>query len=306
MTDPAQPSPLGPRLSAFRTALFLLLPNHIVWHRLLNDREREALIEANGSVNNERPDFTPADYQKGNSFESAAPREPHLDGKWIIRFLRDFNPTSVLECGPGSGFHTRSIVEHPSVRRYAGIDVNQSFITYLEGCLTPYVPEKIDDFKLFLGDVKEIKLDPVEAVIFSSSLHHIPDRDAVFKKLVELVRPGGLICCVEPTHYWPRFLHLWRKVRLPGYIHDKVKGVTPLSTHHFCTWQEFRRLELGQNDCLRIIEVEYDGYRGALIPRILAKIARLAGLGWPVWLRTSWPVRLFSSRMYIVYKRLPG
>ncbi|MBF0166095.1 MAG: class I SAM-dependent methyltransferase [Alphaproteobacteria bacterium] len=297
-------SALGPRLSAFKVVLFLLLPNNIVWSWLLTAQERRELLEANLHGNDERPDFTPEAYQKGNSFDSDADRRKHMDGKWILRFLETYNPDSVLECGPGSGFHTRSIVEYPSVRWYAGCEVNRSFVEFLRSRLDALSPDKLLSAQVFLGDVKEIEVAPVQAVIFSSSLHHMPDRADIFGQLLSLVRQNGYICCVEPTHYLSRWRHLWRKVIMRGYIQDKVRGKTPLTTHHFCTWYEFKELERLFQGRLRIIEVEYDGYRGSLIPRILGKLSRLLGLGWPSWLRNSFPVRLFSSRMMIVFQRI--
>ncbi|MBF0353714.1 MAG: class I SAM-dependent methyltransferase [Alphaproteobacteria bacterium] len=304
MTDRYQPQPLGPRLSAFKVALFLLLPNNLVWSWLLSKSQRLDLLEANKACNDERPDYRPIAYQNGNSFESSAARNNHVDGKWVLRFLETFNPRSVLECGPGSGFHTRMIVEHPSVQNYAGIDVNHSFIDYLEDKLSSLPVDTLAKYQLFLGDVKEIEIEPVDAVIFSASLHHMPDRTEIFATLLKIVKPGGNIFCVEPTHYFPRFLHVLRKVCLPGYLRDKVDGKTPLTTHHFCTWLEFKDVESFFDGKLRIIDVDYDGYRGALIPRIIAKLARMIGLGWPAWLRTSFPIRLFSKRMSIVFSHV--
>lgn len=304
------PPPLGDQthpdqaltLSPIRAALFLLLPNDLVWSWLLTERERRLLLAVNVADNDERSDYTPDGYQKGNNFDSDAPRCKHDDGKWIVRFLEAYAPGSVLECGPGSGFHTRAIVEHPSVSQYTGVDVNRSFINYLEHRLEPYRASKRLSFRLILGDVKGIHQPPVDAVIFSASLHHIPDRKEVFQKLAVLVKPGGYVCCVEPTHYLPRLLHLWRKVVARGYLRGMGNGQVKVATHNFCTWREFKQLARSSN-AFEVREVDYDGYRDAFLPRALGKLSRLVGIGWPVWLRTSLPVRIYSRRMMIVFRR---
>jgi len=290
------------RFSRVKAALFLLLPNDWVWERLLSAADRRALLAANRAANETRADFTPELYQKGASFESDESRLTHPDGKWFVRFLETYNPVSVLECGPGSGFHTRTIVEHPSVTHYQGVEMNPVFLDYLDRMLAPYRESRGLTYRLFRGDVKEAESLPCDAVIFSLSLHHMPDRLAIFKKVAEMTRPGGRVLCVEPTHYWPRLRHLWRKVVSPGYLAGMVDGSIDCGTHHFCTWSEFRKLARATKT-LAIRDVEYDGYRGAMVPRVLGKVARILGLGWPAWLRTSFPVRLFSQRMMIVFER---
>jgi SAM-dependent methyltransferase len=292
-------------IGRFRAALYLLLQNDLAWNLALNDDLRRRVLAENLSYNDERGDYTPEKYQKGKSFESPQPRRDDMDGRWLLRFLERHHPVSVLECGPGSGFLSRAIVEHPSVARFIGVDVNKSFIDYLECQISAFKQTKKIDSQFFLGDIKTISVDrPVDAVLFSSSLHHIPDRLAVFEHLAKIVRPGGWVVCIEPAHYLPRLRHLWKKLCKPGYLDNMTSSISSLSTHHFCTYGEFAKLAK-RSGSFRIVEHGYGGHGKALVAKLLNKLFRMLGASDSPWLKNGWlPARLWAERMFIVLERI--
>lgn len=87
--------------------LYLLLPNDYSWG-LLSDRAKERVLRANYFHNTHRPDYAdPECYDSGRGFDVDDERGATPRGRIIQRFLQKYEPKTVLEVRPGSGFCTR-------------------------------------------------------------------------------------------------------------------------------------------------------------------------------------------------------
>ena len=110
---------------------FILLRNDLVWANLSNE-EKAVVLENNSRHNIERPDYAnPYLYQGGKSYVSERDEPQGILESNLVNFLATFNPKSVLEIGPGSGYFTKRIVEHPSTESYTGLDINKAFLKFL-------------------------------------------------------------------------------------------------------------------------------------------------------------------------------
>lgn len=240
-------------------ALYLLLPNHWVRRRLSAD-ERASIDEGDRYHNTHRSDYAdPERYQGGFGFDS--PNDPRRDNhrRQLVAFLDSVRPTSVLEVGPGSGHLTRVIVNHPAVRRYVGVDLNPAFLDYLRPRLARV--QKADfSFNLLPGRVHAVEEEGFDAAILLSSMHHIPDREALFRALAAHLSRPGHVFAIDPTHYLLRLYKMSRKVMTRGYLDSKVVLAREgrLSTHAMCQLSEYRAL--ARRTGFQIARVHFDDH----------------------------------------------
>ncbi|MBW1713579.1 MAG: class I SAM-dependent methyltransferase [Deltaproteobacteria bacterium] len=279
--------------TAWGVALYLLLRNDVSW-ALLSDEDRRRVKAANLKHNTQRPTYAdPTKYGGGRTYDLPGERRATAKGALLQDFLDKGNPESILEVGPGSGYYTRQLVEHPSVKRYAAIDIGGAFIEFLEPRLSQL---KNVDSRLYCGDVITIDLDSkFEAIVLLSAVHHIPDRLELFQRLFELLADGGRIFAFDAAHYLPRLWRLSKKMVGKGYLTKAYRAdVTNLSTHHMCTLGEYRKI------CRRIeglqIEAAHFGEHSRPFNWFLKKNQGLT-FNQKTWLR------FFSSRMAIIMKK---
>ena len=227
----------------FGIFLYLMLRNDIVWS-LLSEEEKEIIHAANEVHNTERPDYAnPDDYQSGRSFDSDEDRLVTTKGKILFDFLESNQPKTVIEIGPGSGFLTRMICEHPAVQHYVAADINQAFLSWLEPRLKKVLGSKPGfSYELVAGDFKEMDLPGSDAVILLAAAHHIPDRQVLFQHLGELLKEGGKVLAIDGSHYLPRMAQLFKKYFAEYHKPEHWQQEHNLSTHHFCTWEEYKSI----------------------------------------------------------------
>lgn len=233
---------IGSRLSLF---LFTLLRNDKVW-QLLSEEEKEIVNQNNDRHNNVRDDYAnPEKYSAGNSFDREDDRTLSVRGNHLQSFLDNTNPKTILEVGPGSGYYTRQIVNHTSVTHYTGTDINNAFLQFLEPRLKDTQKHKPDfSFNLIHGDFNTLaQMDlKFDAIILLSTVHHIPDRFTLFKRLENLLTSTGKIITMEPCHYIPRRLYLFKKFFRTYNKPAHYKNPGNYGTHHFCTIEEYKRV----------------------------------------------------------------
>ena len=223
---------------------------------MLTEAERQKLLLNNIEHNNFREDYLdPTQYGKGRCFDSKEDRTEELKGRWLQEFLDDFQPRMVVELGPGGGYYTRQIAEHPSVRRFHAVEINKVFLDYIADSLKTIKKDSFN-FSVHCMDFFTMDITNADAIIMMNTLHHIPNRGELFTKLHQMLRPGGLIICVDPSHYISRIRQLIGKILLPGYVEKMVTGTRNVSTHHFCTLGESRKLA-GKTG-FRIVDIRYD------------------------------------------------
>jgi len=216
----------------------------------LSSRERSIVLEANRFVNIERPDYKdPLKYGAGrvpggDNWDSESPREGSERGQLLIKLL-SLNPRSVLEIGPGAGFYTKIICETASVASYTAIDIAPSFLNYIEERIKALQEYKRFSAEYICRDLSEgISLGKQhDFVILISCVHHIPNRLRLFEDLKQSVPQGGKILIYEPSHYLPRIFDLLKKCLFSGYLSKSFyQNKRNLSTHHFCTYGEFKNI----------------------------------------------------------------
>ena len=254
-------------------ALYFLLPNRWCW-ACLSQEERSRIDAGNEHHNNYRPDYAdPNQYQQGLGFDSAESSRRHRDRHRLVNFLDRLQPRSVLEIGPGSGHLTRVVVEHPAVHRYTAVDINNNFLTHLRPRLASLQKPRFT-FNLVHGNIGDVPDKGFDAAVLMSSLHHIPDREALFHALAQRLTNHGSIIAIAPTHYILRFRHVIRKITSPGYLAKALEEAQNrrLSTHAMCQLAEYQAVT--QRTGFEISQVTFDG--------IPSKVRRLRDVGIPL------------------------
>ena len=217
------------------------------------------LHKENLNFNNYRDDYAnPELYQGGKSWDSDDDRMGDYRG-WgslIKKFLFDYRPSSILEIGPGSGYFSKMICESEFVQSYYGIDINKTFLDFLQPRIQEIVKNKPGfNFKLIRGDFCRTDLPQVDAVVIFSAVHHIPNRVDLFKALSTCLKENGKVLCIEPTHYLPRLYKLIRDFIREYHKRSYWMHRPNLSTHHFCTLAEFIGIASKVN--FRVLKVKY-------------------------------------------------
>lgn len=222
---------------------YLLLRNDWLWP-FLPSYEKEQILRDNYIHNNERDDYAnPEKYKQGESFYSDQNPAATYVGKWLQEALIEQKPHRVLEIGPGSGFYTKLILGVDSVKDYVAIDINGHFLEFIEPGLREWSEKENGRiYRTVNQRIEDYPGDQFDAIILMSTIHHVPDREKLFKILANNLRKGGKLYSEDPTHYFPRILELLHKLKT-DYLPNKVwKRRGMLATHHFCTYGEFKNL----------------------------------------------------------------
>jgi SAM-dependent methyltransferase len=231
----------------FGYMMYLLLRNDIGWG-LLSEQERQSVIAANKVYNVKRDDYAnPQMYGSvrcdgGENWDNFRLNSDDVRMNALLQVLDSLKPARVLEIGPGAGFYTRCICEHSSVREYTAVDIGQAFLDYLSPRLEKIKERKDFKYNLISGEITEINLaDKFDLVILLSTVHHIPNRTELFKKLADMLTDSGVIFCFDPSHYLPRILGLIKKFIFNGYLRKEFYSKN-ISTHHMCSYGEYKRI----------------------------------------------------------------
>jgi len=274
-------------------ALYLLLRNDWGW-RLLSDEEKEIIHQANREHNVERGDYKiPEEYgtgriDGGENWDNYSAESHGMRGEVIAKILAKHNPVDVLEIGPGAGFFTRQIASYDSVTDMTLVDLGEPFLEFLRPRLDELSTVKPDfKYNLVVKDAKDLngEEERYDLVFMSSAVHHIPDRVALFEHLAQVVRPGGVILCLDPSHYLERMIRLTKRFFTSGYLSKRFYMKRKnLSTHHMCTYGEYKKICKSSGSFV-IDEVDY-------IPSIkLGTLAKITG-------------RWASTQMFATLRRL--
>ena len=155
------------------------------------------------------------------------------------------NPISVLEIGPGSGYYSKMIFDHPSVLNYDFIDINDKFLEFIAERIANSNKKNNFSSNTFIGDVSSFDFQnkKYDLIVFLSSMHHIPDRQNLIQSITNNLSKNGVLIAVDPTHYLKRILALSYKMITRGYLKRKYyMNRVGLSTHHMCTLGEYKKI----------------------------------------------------------------
>lgn len=257
--------------------------NDKIWPKL-GKGEKARILRTNQIYNNVRDDYkNPELYgdgriEGGEKWDASDDRLALWRGKILNEVLEKQKPASVLEIGPGAGFYTRLICEKEYVQEYAGIDIVKPFLDYLEVRLAALKARKNNFvFQLVCNDFMNLNYpNHFDLIVLLSTVHHIPNREDLFFKLTGFLEKGGLILCIDPSHYWRRKIHLLKSLHI--YLKKSYYSMPEsLGTHHMTTYEEYKKL--GQKNGLRI---EREWY---ILPNKFFKNKLLACHSW--WRRLS-------------------
>lgn len=233
----------------FGVFFYLMLRNDRSW-ALLSSQERELILRVNRSFNAEREDYAnPELYgtgrvEGGENWDSPTSRLSTQRGRNLVACLGETHPKNVLEIGPGPGFFSRTVCELPSVTKYTAIDVGAGFLNYLRPRLESLEKQKPEfKFRLLQGQLADQEASSFDFILLLSCVHHIPNRTEFFAELSKRLKPGGFIFCYDPSHYLSRWARLLRAMWSYGYLSSEYyRNRDNLSTHHFCTIGEYRKI----------------------------------------------------------------
>jgi ubiquinone/menaquinone biosynthesis C-methylase UbiE len=126
----------------------------------------------------------------------------YLDG--ALRELVDKEKLGICAeicCGTGEAF----ALFHGAIGTGLGVDVSLSMLQ--KGRVALDKPQ----LHFIQGDATQLPLanDCVDSVLMLGGIHHVPDREALFKQLFRVLKPGGVFIWREPvSDFW-----LWRVLR---------------------------------------------------------------------------------------------
>ena len=242
---------------------YLLGRNDWVWARM-SVEARKTILGVNAKFNDQREDYLDSrDYGAGRiaggeNWENQINRMSLLRGRIINGILDKVKPSAVLEIGPGPGFYTKMICEYHSVQKYVGVDVNHYFLQYLQIHLQDLANRRSGfQFSLLSTDVADLSFDnDFDLAVLISTVHHIPNRFDLFNNMCRMLKTGGHILCLDPSHYLIRLVRLIKKFIFSGYLSDKFYGnLSNLSTHNMCTYGEY--LKIARASKLEIVDEWY-------------------------------------------------
>lgn len=106
-----------------------------------------------------------------------------------------------LCCGSGEGFRLLA----GNLERGVGVDISSSM---LEGARAQFPGPK---YLFVQGDVTNLPLQPeaFDTVLINGGIHHINDREALFREVLRILKPGGRFIFREPCDDFG----LWRGIR---------------------------------------------------------------------------------------------
>lgn len=219
--------------------LYLLLQNRFV-QILISKEEIEFIKKKNYEHNNFRVDYKFDDYQLGKNWHSFHYGDDYRD---YIKYFPSFDSDKkikVLEIGPGSGYYSRYICEHPNVEHYSFYEINDNFRKNLLNLLK-LLKKNTFSFNAYDGNfVDQIIKNNYDFIFFISSFHHIPNRKEYFEKCFDCLNSQGKIYFFEPTHYIFRIIQIIKKFFKTYVFYSKEDFLKNVSTHAFLTMREYK------------------------------------------------------------------
>ena len=189
----------------------------------------------------------------------------------IVKELIRGKGERALDVGCGAGPFTWLMA--PLFQQLAGIDVKQARIqTARETARTKglYI-----DFQVGSAEAMPFADASFDVVVFSNSLHHIPDMDKAIAEAARVVRPGGLVYCMEPvpagTYFEAtRLVNDETEIRTEAYqaMHRNARLV-PTGERLYRARRGFTSLEEWRDD-----QIARDPNRGALFAQHEDEIRR--------------------------------
>jgi ubiquinone/menaquinone biosynthesis C-methylase UbiE len=220
--------------------LYLLLP-HPLKSRLLTAASRAKLDRINRTFNETIYSGTGASgYDQIHRYaldeQHEYPARPLVDQVWP-----GAGYGRALEVGAGSGYFTTLIARH--ARSVLALEPVADMQAVLKARCRA---EGVDNVEVLGVPAAElaavVPAASVDTAFIIQSLHHLHDRERVFRALGHVVRPGGRLLVVEPHHNLRRVARLFRKYLATYRAREFWSDERNWATHDFLTRGELRSL----------------------------------------------------------------
>lgn len=113
----------------------------------------------------------------------------------ITRLIPDRKSLVAVEVGSGTGIYTKFMVG----------DFGKVIATDIDQGMTAQARELFPQAEVIIADGQRMPFqdNSVDVVMGVSTLHHIPDRFAVFREAARILKPGGFVVFCEPNQLNP-------------------------------------------------------------------------------------------------------
>tara|TARA_Y100001935_G_C17180884_1_gene445074 strand:+ start:15 stop:896 length:882 start_codon:yes stop_codon:yes gene_type:complete len=252
--------------SLTKSLLYIFLRNDYSWS-ILTDEERQLIKTENSKYNVLRDDYfdikkfgisRQKDGERWDTFDLEVLLKNKVKGEdavYLLNSLNKFQPRDVLEIGSGPGLFSKMIYDFSSVQSLTINDINPYFIEYISACEKRSSSSK--NLKAIIGNLIDQNIkDDFDMIVIISSLHHIPERDLLFKKMERHLRKDGVIVVCEPSYYLKRIYHLLKKV--PMFLDRNYRfNQSNYSTHSMCSLGEYRSI-MRKCSFLEIMDINFN------------------------------------------------
>ena len=124
--------------------------------------------------------------------------------QWIYDTIAPHLSHSILEAGCGNGNLTRFIVSTPGLKRYAGVDLSETFCRQLEDEIR-FLPGCSGEFHAM--DLQSAALErlgavPFSTIVCSNVLEHLADDVEVLRRFHRVLEPRGKVVLQVPAIQW--------------------------------------------------------------------------------------------------------
>jgi ubiquinone/menaquinone biosynthesis C-methylase UbiE len=146
-----------------------------------------------------------------------------------------------LEVGAGSGYFTTLIARH--ARSVLALEPVADMQAVLKARCQSEGVDNVQVLGTPAGELATVvPAGSVDTAFVIQSLHHLHDREQVFRALGHVVRPGGRLFMVEPHHNLRRVARLFRKYLSTYRAREFWSDERNWATHDFLTRGELRAL----------------------------------------------------------------
>jgi SAM-dependent methyltransferase len=124
--------------------------------------------------------------------------------RWIFDIMSPYLGAHVLEAGCGNGNLSSLITEHPTVKRYVGIELAAERCSFVRNALKPREGQSIEILNMDLEGpgLECLASDPFDTIVCLNVLEHIQDDQRLLMTFHEILEPGGRVLLLAPAFQW--------------------------------------------------------------------------------------------------------
>jgi trans-aconitate 2-methyltransferase len=167
---------------------------------------------------------------------------PHASwGATVLDRLQLSGDEVVLDAGCGSGRITATLVERLPRGRVIAADLSASMLAEARATLAPF-GARVTFVETDLLRIEDVLTEPVDAIFSTATFHWIADHSALFRGLLNVLRPGGqLVAQCGGGANLQRFMHTADRVARRAPFRDALQG-RDLWRHQYGAHQTEQRL----------------------------------------------------------------